>query len=113
MAAFPWAAWLASNYTFVGDRMLPIDPAATSTFLDPPSFPYGGAGLVMSARDYDRFLHMLQDEGALDGQRVMKKAEITVRVDLHRDDGPGRAEATVWTCDFSHDYVTINADYRS
>ena len=48
-----------------------------------------------------------------DGQRVMKKAEITVRVDLHRDDGPGRAEATVWTCDFSHDYVTINADYRS
>ena len=48
-----------------------------------------------------------------DGQRVMKKVEITVRVDLHRDDGPGRAEATVWTCDFSHDYVTINADYRS
>jgi glutamate N-acetyltransferase/amino-acid N-acetyltransferase len=44
-----------------------------------------------------------------DGQRVMKQAEITVRVDLHR--GPGRA--TVWTCDFSHDYVTINADYRS
>jgi glutamate N-acetyltransferase/amino-acid N-acetyltransferase len=39
----------------------------------------------------------------------MKQAEITVRVDLHR--GPGRA--TVWTCDFSHDYVTINADYRS
>jgi glutamate N-acetyltransferase/amino-acid N-acetyltransferase len=48
-----------------------------------------------------------------DGQRVMKQAEITVRVDLHRDDGPGRAETTVWTCDLSHDYVTINADYRS
>ncbi len=44
-----------------------------------------------------------------DGQRVMKQAEITVRVDLHR----GSAHATVWTCDFSHDYVTINADYRS
>ncbi|HWH73481.1 MAG TPA: bifunctional glutamate N-acetyltransferase/amino-acid acetyltransferase ArgJ [Methylibium sp.] len=44
-----------------------------------------------------------------DGQRVMKQAEITVRVDLHR----GAARATVWTCDFSHDYVTINADYRS
>jgi len=48
-----------------------------------------------------------------DGQRVMKRSEITVRVDLHRDDGPGRAHATVWTCDLSHDYVTINADYRS
>jgi glutamate N-acetyltransferase/amino-acid N-acetyltransferase len=44
-----------------------------------------------------------------DGQRVMKQAEITVRVGLHR----GAAEATVWTCDFSHDYVSINADYRS
>ena len=44
-----------------------------------------------------------------DGQRVMKASEITVHVDL----GRGAAEATVWTCDFSHDYVTINADYRS
>ena len=44
-----------------------------------------------------------------DGQRVMKQSEITVRVGLHRGD----ASATVWTCDFSHDYVTINADYRS
>ncbi len=44
-----------------------------------------------------------------DGQRVMKQAEITVRVGL----GRGDAADTVWTCDFSHDYVTINADYRS
>jgi glutamate N-acetyltransferase/amino-acid N-acetyltransferase len=44
-----------------------------------------------------------------DGARVMKQPEITVRVDLHR----GRASATVWTCDFSYDYVKINADYRS
>ena len=44
-----------------------------------------------------------------DGQRVMKKAEITVRVDL----GRGTAADQVWTCDFSHDYVSINADYRS
>ncbi|HEY2560173.1 MAG TPA: bifunctional glutamate N-acetyltransferase/amino-acid acetyltransferase ArgJ [Caldimonas sp.] len=44
-----------------------------------------------------------------DGQRVMKQSEITVRVDLHR----GAAAATVWTCDFSTDYVRINADYRS
>jgi glutamate N-acetyltransferase/amino-acid N-acetyltransferase len=44
-----------------------------------------------------------------DGQRVMKQREITVRVNLHR----GAAHSTVWTCDLSHDYVTINADYRS
>ena len=44
-----------------------------------------------------------------DGQRVMKQAEITVRVLL----GRGTAQDTVWTCDLSHDYVTINADYRS
>jgi len=44
-----------------------------------------------------------------DGQRVMRQAEITVRIVL----GRGAAAATVWTCDLSHDYVSINADYRS
>ena len=44
-----------------------------------------------------------------EGQRVMKQSEITVKVDL----GRGDAMDTVWTCDLSHDYVTINADYRS
>ncbi len=44
-----------------------------------------------------------------DGQRVMQRAEITVRVKL----GRGTASDTVWTCDLSHDYVSINADYRS
>jgi glutamate N-acetyltransferase/amino-acid N-acetyltransferase len=44
-----------------------------------------------------------------DGQRVMKQSEITVRVKL----GRGEQRATVWTCDLSHDYVSINADYRS
>jgi glutamate N-acetyltransferase/amino-acid N-acetyltransferase len=39
----------------------------------------------------------------------MKQAEITVRVAL----GRGTAADTVWTCDLSHDYVSINADYRS
>ncbi|OGV74518.1 MAG: bifunctional ornithine acetyltransferase/N-acetylglutamate synthase [Methylophilales bacterium RIFCSPHIGHO2_02_FULL_57_10] len=44
-----------------------------------------------------------------EGQRVMKQAEITVRLLL----GRGKAQATVWTCDFSYDYVKINADYRT
>ena len=43
------------------------------------------------------------------GSRIMKHAELTIRVDLAR----GSAAATVWTCDFSYDYVKINADYRS
>ncbi|MHB9118870.1 MAG: bifunctional glutamate N-acetyltransferase/amino-acid acetyltransferase ArgJ [Burkholderiales bacterium] len=44
-----------------------------------------------------------------DGQRVMRESEITVRVELNR----GAVSTTVWTCDFSYDYVKINAEYRS
>jgi glutamate N-acetyltransferase/amino-acid N-acetyltransferase len=44
-----------------------------------------------------------------DGQSVMKRGEITVRVVLNR----GASSGTIWTCDLSHDYVSINADYRS
>jgi glutamate N-acetyltransferase/amino-acid N-acetyltransferase len=44
-----------------------------------------------------------------DGQRVMQKGDITVRIVLER----GKASGTVWTCDFSYDYVKINASYRS
>jgi glutamate N-acetyltransferase/amino-acid N-acetyltransferase len=43
------------------------------------------------------------------GQRVMRQSEILVRVDLHR----GAASSEIWTCDLTHDYVSINADYRS
>jgi glutamate N-acetyltransferase/amino-acid N-acetyltransferase len=43
------------------------------------------------------------------GKAAMAESEITVGIDLHR----GSHQATVWTCDFSHDYVSINADYRS
>jgi glutamate N-acetyltransferase/amino-acid N-acetyltransferase len=45
----------------------------------------------------------------VDGQRVMQRPEITVRVVLNR----GAQQATVWTCDLSHQYVTINAEYRT
>ncbi len=44
-----------------------------------------------------------------DGQRVMQRAEIVVRIDL----GRGAAQTQVWTCDLSHDYVRINAEYRT
>ncbi|MDF7777444.1 serine hydrolase [Sphingomonas sp. AOB5] len=66
------AARFATNYYYVGDTRLPIDGGPSSIWLSPPSFPYGGAGLVSSARDYDRFLHMLQNGGVLDGVRILK-----------------------------------------
>jgi glutamate N-acetyltransferase/amino-acid N-acetyltransferase len=43
------------------------------------------------------------------GQEVMKHPEISMRILLNR----GHANATIWTCDFSYDYVKINADYRT
>lgn len=59
---------LATNYMAPG---IAADLGATSVWLRPPSFPYGGAGLVMSARDYDRFLHMLLNSGTLEGARIL------------------------------------------
>ena len=60
---------------------------------------------VLVAEKGGRAASYLED----DGKRVMKKSEITIRVVLNR----GTASTTVWTCDFSYDYVKINADYRS
>ena len=62
----------ADNFAAVGGKLIAMDPARTSVYLNPPSFPYGGASLVMSAHDYDRFLHMLLNEGTLDGARILK-----------------------------------------
>ncbi|HEX4234868.1 MAG TPA: bifunctional glutamate N-acetyltransferase/amino-acid acetyltransferase ArgJ [Caldimonas sp.] len=79
----------------------------------------GYAGIAdLDQTKIDLFLddvHVVEDGGRRpsyreeDGQRVMKQSEIMVRVDLHR----GTAAATIWTCDFSTEYVRINADYRS
>ncbi len=69
---------LTTNYGVVGGVLVPIDPANQSVYADPPAFPFGGAGLVSSARDYDRFLRMLLGYGKIDGKRVM--GELAVRV---------------------------------
>lgn len=64
----------ASAVSLEKDGSLKVaDPGATSYYLKPPSFPFGGAGLVSTARDYDRFLHMLQNGGTLDGKRIMSR----------------------------------------
>ena len=62
-------------------------------------------GDVWVAKDGGRNPDYLEE----DGQRVMKESEILVKVDL----GRGDFKRTMWTCDLSHEYVTINADYRS
>jgi len=67
---------LTSNYGVLNGKLVPIDPAASSVYLDPPAYPFGGAGLVTSPRDYDRFLRMLLNMGTLDGQRVMSAAAV-------------------------------------
>jgi glutamate N-acetyltransferase/amino-acid N-acetyltransferase len=80
----------------IGNTAAPdLDPARVSFWLDDVLVVDHG-GRAASYREED-------------GQRVMQQEEIGVRVDL----GTGTAAATVWTCDFSHDYVSINADYRS
>jgi len=62
-------------------------------------------GDVLVAEHGGRAQAYLEEQGAA----VMKESEILVRVVLNRGD----ASATIWTCDFSYDYVKINADYRS
>lgn len=61
----------ADNYAVFGGTLLPIDPASNSIYLEKPAFAFGGAGLVASARDYDKFLHMLMNFGELNGTRIM------------------------------------------
>jgi glutamate N-acetyltransferase/amino-acid N-acetyltransferase len=62
-------------------------------------------GDVLVAEKGGRASEYLEEQGAA----IMKEAEILVRVVLNR----GHADVTIWTCDFSYDYVKINADYRS
>lgn len=67
-------ARLSTNYAPFAGALIPIDPAQDSIFSTPPAFPFGGAGLVTSAHDYDRFLAMLVGKGQLNGTRVMSEA---------------------------------------
>lgn len=69
---------LTTNYGVLNGALVPLDPARASVYSDAPAFPFGGAGLVSSARDYDRFLRMLLGYGKIDGTRVM--SELAVRV---------------------------------
>lgn len=63
---------LADNYAPFAGSLIPIDPGATSIFLDKPPFAFGSTGLVGTAGDYDKFLQMLLGFGQLGNVRVMK-----------------------------------------
>ncbi len=63
---------MTTNYGVSPLGKFPIDPGRNSIYLDKPAFPFGGAGLVSSARDYDRFLLMLSGHGAIRRTRIMK-----------------------------------------
>ncbi len=67
---------LTDNYGILNGMPLPIDPGASSIYLDEPSVPAGGGGLVSSPKDYDRFLRMLLGYGMIDGTRVMSEAAV-------------------------------------
>lgn len=72
------AGRLTTNYAVAAGKLVPVDKGEDSIYLDKPPFPFGGAGLVSSPRDYDRFLRMLANYGMIDGTRVM--GELAVRV---------------------------------
>jgi CubicO group peptidase (beta-lactamase class C family) len=67
---------LTTNYGVVRGIFVPIDEGANSIFLDKPAAPFGGAGLVSSPRDYDRFLRMLAQFGEIGGKRVMSEKSV-------------------------------------
>ncbi|MED5546306.1 MAG: serine hydrolase domain-containing protein [Pseudomonadota bacterium] len=71
------AGRLTTNYGALGQGLVPIDTGADSIYLDPPPFPFGGAGLVSTPADYDRFLRLLAQFGELDGRRIL--SELAVR----------------------------------
>lgn len=64
-------ARFVTAYAPLGGVLMPVDPASDSIYSDAPSFPFGGAGLVSSARDYDRFLMMLAGHGAIGRTRIL------------------------------------------
>ena len=70
------AARLTTNYAAMGGMLLPVDPGRSSIYLDQPPYPFGGAGLVSSPRDYDRFQAMLLGFGQIAGRPVMSEAAV-------------------------------------
>lgn len=70
------AARLATNYGVLHGIFVAIDEGDKSIFLEKPAAPYGGAGLVSTPRDFDRFLRMLAQFGMIGGKRVLSERAV-------------------------------------
>lgn len=71
-------ARMSTAYSWAGSQHFPIDTGRETNWLQPPKAPYGGSGLVSSARDYDRFLHMLAAGGSIGGRQVLKPETVAL-----------------------------------
>ncbi|MEH6791566.1 serine hydrolase domain-containing protein [Parasphingorhabdus sp.] len=71
---------LADNYAPFAGTLIPIDPGATSVFLDKPPFAFGSTGLVGTAGDYDKFLQMLLGFGTVGKVQVMKPETVKLAI---------------------------------
>ncbi len=69
---------LTGNYGLLAGLPLPIDPASNSAYFDPPAFAFGGAGLVCTPADYDKFLMMIANGGMAGTKRVMSAAAVAL-----------------------------------
>lgn len=69
---------LTDNYGILGGVPIPVDPAASSVYLDEPPVIWGGAGLVSSPRDYDNFQRMLLGYGMFEGKQVMSERAVRI-----------------------------------
>jgi CubicO group peptidase (beta-lactamase class C family) len=89
---------MTTSYFLLGSALLPIDVGRDSVFFDEPAFPFGGAGLASTPRDYDRFLSMLLGYGRFEGKRVLSEAAVRLGMsDLLPDTLTGKDEhGTTW-----------------
>jgi CubicO group peptidase (beta-lactamase class C family) len=86
------AGRLATNYGVIQGIFVAIDEGPKSLFLEKPAAPFGGAGLVSTPRDYDRFLRMLAQFGQIDGKRVLSEKAVRMGTsNLLPKDVPGPA----------------------
>jgi len=67
---------MTTSYFLLGSALLPIDVGRDSVYFEEPAFPFGGAGLASTPRDYDRFLRMLLGYGQFEGKRVLSEAAV-------------------------------------
>lgn len=81
------AGRLATIYYWAGENRVALDSGMTSAFLNPPRVHYGGAGLVSSARDYDRFLQMLAGQGRVGNVRILRRETVDLAMSNLLPDG--------------------------